>query len=71
MLPNGLASGKGQLKDNGDLDITLSYSDTCKTCNRIYSFRWKSEDELFFRATYYKDDKPTGDFCGATFIRKK
>jgi len=68
---NGLATGKGPLKENGDLDIKLSYPDNCETCNRIYSFRWKSDNEFFFRATFYKDDKPTGDFYGATFIRKK
>jgi len=68
---NGLASGKGMLKENGDLDIKLIYPDACETCIRLYSFRWKSANEFFFRATFYKDDKPTGDFYGATFIRKK
>lgn len=67
---NGLASGKGPLQENGDLVIKLSYPDMCETCNRIYSFRWKSDNEFFFRATFYKDDKPTGDFYGATFFRK-
>ena len=67
---NGLASGKGPLKDNGDLDIKLTYPDMCKTCYRVYSFRWKSDNEIFFRATFFQDDKLTGDYYGATFIRK-
>ncbi len=67
---NGLASGKGPLKENGDLDIELSYPDACGDCKRIYSFRWKSDNEFHFRATLYKSNKSTGDYYGATFIRK-
>jgi hypothetical protein len=71
-LSNTSSNGEaGAGKDNGDLDIKLSYPDMCETCNRLYSFRWKSDNEFFFRATFYKDDKPTGDFYGATFIRKR
>ena len=68
---NGLASGQGPLAENGDMDLTLIYPDACKTCTRVYSFRWKSDDEFFFRATFYQDNQPTGDFYGATFLREK
>lgn len=68
---NSLATGKGLLKENGDLDLKLSYLAACKTCYRLYTFRWKSNNEFFFRATYYKDNKATGDFYGATFLRKR
>ncbi len=68
---NSVGFGKGPINKNGDLNITLNYPDTCETCTRVYSFRWKTDNEFFFRATFYKDDQPTGDFYGATFIRKK
>ena len=67
---NGLASGKGLLRENGDLDINLIYPDACSTCLRVYSFRWKSENEFSFKATFLKDDIPTGDYYGAIFLRK-
>ena len=68
---NGMAHGKGPIAENGDMDLPLIYPDACETCIRLYSFRWKSENEFDFRATFYKDDKPTGDYYGATFLRKK
>lgn len=68
---NGLASGKGLIAENGDMNLTLHYPDACETCSRLYTFQWKSDDEFFFRAIINKDDKPTGDFYGATFLRKK
>ena len=68
---NRMASGKGPIAEHGDMDLTLYYPDMCETCTRVYSFRWKSDDEFFFRANFYQDGKPTEDFYGATFLRKK
>jgi hypothetical protein len=68
---NNVANGIGNFKENGDLEIRLSYGNTCETCYRIHSYQWKSENEFFFGSTLFKDDYPPGDFYGSTFIRKK
>lgn len=69
-MSNDIAKGIGEFKESGDLEIKLIYENSCENCYRIYSFQWKSENELFFRGSFYKDEKPTGDFYGGTFIRK-
>ncbi len=69
-MSDDIAKGTGEFSENGDLELKLVYENGCENCYRIYSFRWKSENEFFFRGTFHKDEEPTGDFYGGTFIRK-
>jgi len=67
---NRSAYGKGKFKENGDIELKLHFEDNCKSCYVIYSYKWKPEGELYFRAIYYENDKPSGNYYGCTFIRK-
>lgn len=67
---NNIGIGVGNFDDNNDLTIKIVYPNGCTNCHRIYSFHWINAGEFDFKATIYKDDKPTGDFYGCTFVRK-
>lgn len=67
---NSSATGKGKFKQNGDLELKLYFEQDCDSCYRTYAYQWKGENEFFFKATYYKENIPTGDFYSGTFIRK-
>ena len=65
-----MAQGSGSISANGDVNLKLSFDGECKTCYRIYRYKFITDDEISFRANYYKDGKETGDFYGATFVKK-
>jgi catechol 2,3-dioxygenase-like lactoylglutathione lyase family enzyme len=67
---NNIGIGVGEFDNNNDLTIRIVYPNGCTNCHRIYTFHWIEAGEFDFKATIYKDDKPTGDFYGGTFIRK-
>jgi catechol 2,3-dioxygenase-like lactoylglutathione lyase family enzyme len=67
---NNIGIGVGEFDNNNDLTIKIVYPNGCTTCHRIYTFHWIEAGEFNFKATIYKDDKPTGDFYGGTFIKK-
>ena len=69
-MATDIARGLGNFKENGNLELKLTYENGCKGCYRIYSFQWKSDSEFFFRANLFKDEKPTGDYYGGTFLKK-
>ena len=66
-----MAQGVGTINDNGDINLKLYFDGECPTCYRMYRYKFISSDEIYFRVTYYKDDKETGDFYGGTYVRKK
>jgi hypothetical protein len=67
---NNIGIGAGEFDNNNNLKIKIVYPNGCTKCHRIYTYHWNTPDEFDFKATIYKDDKPTGDFYGATFQRK-
>jgi catechol 2,3-dioxygenase-like lactoylglutathione lyase family enzyme len=67
---NNIGIGVGEFDKNNDLTIKIVYPNGCTNCHRIYSFHWINAGEFDFKATIYKDEKPTGDFYGCTFVRK-
>ena len=67
---NNIGIGVGEFNNNNDLTIKIVYPNGCTNCHRIYSFHWIEAGAFDFKATIYKDDKPTGDFYGGTFVKK-
>lgn len=67
---NDIGVGTGRFEANNDLKIKIEYPNRCTNCYRIYFCHWLSTNEFELKATIYEDNKPTGDFYGATFIRK-
>lgn len=67
---NNIGIGVGEFDKNNDLTIKIVYPNGCTNCHRIYSFHWINDGEFDFKATIYKDGKPTGDFYGCTFVRQ-
>lgn len=65
-----MAQGTGTINANGDANLKLYFDEDCATCYRMYRYKFISDDEVYFRASYYKDDKETGDFYGGTFVRR-
>ena len=68
---NNVGIGEGEFDSNNDLTLKIRYPNGCKSCHRIYTYHWINHDEFEFTADIYKDDKPTGDFYGGTFLKKK
>ncbi|MEO9805158.1 MAG: hypothetical protein ABJF04_18015 [Reichenbachiella sp.] len=66
----GGAIGKGKFKENGDLELKLIFNNACEGCYQVFSYEWKSEDELFFRSRLFENDQSTGNYYGFTLIRK-
>jgi hypothetical protein len=64
-----MAQGMGTINSNGDVTLKLFHEGQCETCYRMYRYKFISADEIIFRATFYIDDKETGDYYGATLIR--
>lgn len=67
---NTVGVGTGEFNATGDLVIKVAYPNGCTTCHRIETWHWISANEFEFNSASYKDDKPTGDFYGGTFLRK-
>lgn len=65
-----MAQGAGTIDANGDVNLKLFFDGECATCYRMYRYKFISDNEIYFRVTYYKDDKETGDFYGGSYIRK-
>lgn len=65
-----MAHGTGTITSNSDIEVKLFFAGECETCYRMYRYKFISDNEFFFRATYYKDGKETGDYYGATLVKK-
>jgi hypothetical protein len=67
---NNIGVGVGEFDRNNALTIKIVYPNGCTNCHRIYTFHWINANEFEFKATIYENEKPTGDFYGATLLRK-
>ncbi len=67
---NNIGIGEGYFDENNSLRIKREFPNICETCYYMYEYIWVSLDEFEIKATAFKDDNPTGDFYGGTFIRK-
>lgn len=62
--------GKGTVNQNGDIFLKISFADEAEGTYRLYTYKWKSENEYELKSIQYDaNDKPTGLFYGGTFVR--
>ncbi|MEM9232609.1 MAG: hypothetical protein AAGA69_00040 [Pseudomonadota bacterium] len=65
-----LGTGKGIIDENGDLHLTISFTDEPEGTYREYTYRWITVDEYEMISTQFgADGEPTGNWYGGTFIR--
>ena len=65
-----LGTGRGTLSDDGDLTITIRFSDEPEQTYRVYEYRWIDENAYSMVSTQYHDDgSQTGNWYGGTFVR--
>ncbi|MEM6844960.1 MAG: hypothetical protein AAF632_22285 [Bacteroidota bacterium] len=64
--------GKGQISENGDVTLKITFEGEAKNTYRKYEYRWVSEDEYTLKSVQYDErDRPTGGYYGGTFVRIK
>jgi hypothetical protein len=62
--------GQGNVNENGDVTLKVSFEGEPPGTYRIYIYRWISVDEYELSSTQYdRADKPTGGFYGGEFVR--
>ena len=67
---NNIGIGVGKFDERNDIKVKVEYPNLCTNCYYEYFYHWISPDEIDFKATFYEDDMPNGDFYGGTFVRK-
>ncbi len=65
-----LGVGTGRLSDQGDLLITVRFSDEPEGTYRDYVYRWLDADRYSMVSTQFgPEGEPTGNWYGGTFVR--
>ena len=65
-----LGDGIGRLDDEGNLSLSVRFSDEPEGSYRIYRYNWVSADEYHMMSRQYADDgTPTGNWYGGYFVR--
>ena len=67
---NNIGIGVEKFDDRNDIRVETEYTNLCTNCYYEYYYHWISLDEIEFKATFYEDDNPNGDFYGGNFVRK-
>ncbi|MGD1958097.1 MAG: YybH family protein [Fulvivirga sp.] len=63
-------AGKGEVSEEGDVELKLTFEGEPKGTYRIYNYRWVSEDEYHMKSVQFSDnDEPTGLFYEGYFVR--
>ncbi|MEL7488571.1 MAG: hypothetical protein AAGJ87_15305, partial [Pseudomonadota bacterium] len=66
-----LGHGDGAILENGDLRITVSFSDEPAGTYRKYEYNWVSDDEYAMMSRQFTaDGAPTGNWYGGSFVRQ-
>ena len=66
-----LGSGQGKILPNGDLEISVTFTDEPLNHYRLYQYRWVNEDEYTMISRQYDgEDELSGSWYGGTFVRK-
>jgi hypothetical protein len=62
--------GVGTLNEKGDLRSKVSFQGEPEGSYRIYEYTWVSRDEYTMMSRQFtREDKPTGNWYGGTFVR--
>ena len=62
--------GAGTLDDDGDLSLSIRFSDEPEGTYRHYTYEWVSDDEYRMISTQYgADGQATGNWYGGNFVR--
>jgi len=65
-------NGAGEINDNGDVRLKLSFEGEPDGTYRIYNYKWISEDEYHMKSIQYSENgEPTGLFYEGYFVRIK
>ncbi|GAA4275841.1 CBM20 domain-containing protein [Aquimarina mytili] len=67
---NRTSAGRGTINANGDIKSKVRFQGVDDGRYRIYTYNWVSKDEYILKSVEYdKNDKPTGSYYRATFVR--
>ena len=65
-----LGSGSGKLDGEGNLELSIVFSDEPSGSSRAYTYKWISDDEYIMRSVQFDETgEPTGNWYGGTFVR--
>ncbi len=65
-----LGRGTGHMEENGDLMLSIRFTDEPQGSSRKYTYTWVSDDEYVMRSVQYDESgEPTGNWYGGTFVR--
>ena len=68
---NHVAMGKGRFEENNDLKIKMDFVTKSLIDFNLYHWHWISPDEFELIVTIYKNNTPTGNTYGGTFVRNE
>lgn len=70
--PSRIGLGKGNIAQNGDIRLKISFSGEPEGTYRVYSYTWVNDDEYVLQSLQHDaSGKPTGDYYGGTFTKIK
>ncbi len=62
--------GKGDINENGDVSLKISFADEAEGTYRKYTYKWVNDNEYILKSIQYNaQNQPTGLFYGGTFVR--
>ncbi len=62
--------GKGEVNENGDVSLKISFADEAEGTHRKYTYKWVNDNEYILKSIQYNaKNEPTGLFYGGTFVR--
>lgn len=62
--------GKGNVNENGDVSLKISFADEAEGTYRLYTYIWVNDDEYILKSIQYNaKNQPTGLFYSGTFVR--